>query len=72
MKKITVTVEDATDTTMSEDVEVNHLSELSGKVKEVMDDFLESNHGSLMPPIVIEAKTVGLSAAEDPGEETRT
>ena len=71
MKKITVTVKDGTDTKMSEDVNINHLSDLSGEVKEVMDDFLVYNHGSLMPPVTIEAKTAKKSPPENSGEEAR-
>ena len=55
MKKIIVEVKDCTNTTMTEPVAINHLSDLGQGVKEVIDDFVKANAGAVIPPVSIKA-----------------
>lgn len=55
MKKISVKIHDQTHAELTEEVTVDHLSELSDGVKEVMDDFVEQNEGVVLPPVEIKA-----------------
>ncbi len=55
MKKILVVVKDDTHATMVERIAIHHLSDLGEGVKEVVDDFVKSNGGAVMPPVSITA-----------------
>lgn len=53
MKNVIVRIEDGTDAKLVERVTVNHLSDLGGGVKDVVDDFVEMNGGAIQPPVSI-------------------
>jgi hypothetical protein len=54
MKKLTVAIEDDTNTELVEDVEVRHLCDIANEVKVAVDNFVKSNEGALLPPISIQ------------------
>jgi len=53
MKKLIVEIEDGTKAELVEKVEIKHLSDLAGEVKEAIDDFIQLNEGTVMPPVSI-------------------
>ena len=55
MKKILVEIKDDTNTTMVEPIAIHHLSDLGDGVKEVVDEFVEANAGTVIPPVTIKA-----------------
>lgn len=55
VKKILVEVQDDTKTTMTQPIEIHHLSDLGEGVKEVVDEFLKANEGAVIPPVSIQA-----------------
>jgi hypothetical protein len=55
MKKISIEVKDGTRAKLTEEITVNHLSDLGDGVKEVIEDFVEHNEGVVLPPISIKA-----------------
>lgn len=55
MKKIIVEVKDDTNTTVVEPISINHLSDLGEGVKNVVDDFVKANAGTVIPPVSIKA-----------------
>lgn len=46
-------IADSTKAELVENVEVRHLSDLAGEVKEAIDDFVQLNEGTVMPPVLI-------------------
>ena len=67
VKNIVVEVKDGTRTTMVEPISIHHLSDLGDGVKAVVDEFVKSNAGAVIPPVSITA--VEQPAA--PGEARR-
>ncbi|EDY16111.1 hypothetical protein CfE428DRAFT_6373 [Chthoniobacter flavus Ellin428] len=59
MKTLIVEIEDSTKAELVERVEVKHLSDLGGEVKEAIEDFVRLNEGALMPPVSIRVKEKG-------------
>lgn len=55
MKNIVVEVKDGTRTTMVEPISIPHLSDLGDGVKAVVDEFVKSNAGAVIPPVSIKA-----------------
>ncbi|MEI9898185.1 MAG: hypothetical protein WDN28_31095 [Chthoniobacter sp.] len=63
MKTLVVEIEDSTKAELVEKVEVRHLSDLGGEVKEAIEDFLKLNEGAVMPPVSIRVREKGKIAA---------
>lgn len=59
MKTLVVEIEDSTKAELVEKVEVRHLSDLGGEVKEAIEDFLKLNEGAVMPPVSIRVREKG-------------
>jgi hypothetical protein len=55
MKKILVEVKDGTNVVMAEPITLHHMSDLGEGVKEVVEDFVKSNGGAVLPPVSITA-----------------
>ncbi len=71
MKKILVEVKDGTNVVMAEPVILHHMSDLGEGVKEVVEDFVKSNGGAVIPPVSITAVEQPASGEEDPRERRR-
>ena len=54
MKKLIVEIEDDTKAELVENVEVKHLCDLGNEVKEVVEDFVKLNEGTVIPPVSIQ------------------
>jgi hypothetical protein len=55
VKKILVEIQDDTRTSMVEPIVIHHLSDLGDGVKEVVDEFVAANAGTVIPPVKIRA-----------------
>jgi hypothetical protein len=53
MKTLVVEIADSTKAKLVENVELRHLSDLAGEVKEAIDDFVQFNEGAVIPPVSI-------------------
>ena len=53
MKEITVEVDDDTKAKLVEIVNINPMSDLGGRVQEVIEDFVKDNEGVVSPPVWI-------------------
>jgi hypothetical protein len=53
-KQLVVEVEDETKANLIEQIEVRHLSDVGDGVKQVVDNFVQQNAGTVFPPVSIE------------------
>ncbi|MEP6670843.1 MAG: hypothetical protein ABJF10_16920 [Chthoniobacter sp.] len=72
MKKLVVEIADGTNAELVEKVEIKHMSDLGGEVKDAIEDFVKLNEGIVMPPVMISVTEKGAPTEADCGAAAKS